>query len=500
MKLSSAIAAALTLSISFADDATSTPLYKNPKASVDDRVADLLSRMTIQEKTAQLIQGDISNWINTTDNSYNASGLVWNMETRAGQFYVGYPVPQQWIADGVKTAQDYLMHNTTLGIPALVQSEGIHGFLIGNATIFNSPIGFACSWNPALIQKMGAAIAQEASALGVNQIFAPLGDLARELRYGRVEETFGEDGYLAGEIGYAYIVGKFCPRFYPNFHSIFHPKFCPIFCPSFCRMFCRMFCPVLCPIFCLMFCLKLCLPLVIRSEANIREGLQGGNVSATVKHFAAYATPEQGLNAGPVHGGERELRTTYLPSYKRQIIDGGAYSIMSSYSAYDGVPLIANHHILTDILRTEWGYKYWVTSDAGATDRICNGFKMCQSTPLDKEAIVLYVCVVYIYLPNANIHRLYQLEMTSRWVEDPTTSKQFLLLYNLGGCLRILLIRLSLDFSAPSLQWACSRIHTWVYRQVKQHRRSTHQRRLPWLEKLMESPLFCSRIITISYL
>lgn len=208
MKLSFTIATTLLLSTSLAEDATSTPLYKNSHASVDDRVADLLSRMTIQEKTAQLIQGDISNWINTTDNSYNASGLVWNMETRAGQFYVGYPVPQQWIADGVKTAQDYLVHNTTLGIPALVQSEGIHGFLIGNATIFNSPIAYACSWNPALIKKMGAAIAQEALALGVNQIFAPLGDLARELRYGRVEETFGEDGYLAGEIGYAYVTGE----------------------------------------------------------------------------------------------------------------------------------------------------------------------------------------------------------------------------------------------------------------------------------------------------
>src|SRR5258706_401135 len=76
-----------------------------------------------------------------------------------------------------------------------------------NATIFNSPIGQACSWNPKLVQKMGAAIAQEALALGVNQIFAPLGDLARELRYGRVEETFGEDGYLAGEMGYSYVIG-----------------------------------------------------------------------------------------------------------------------------------------------------------------------------------------------------------------------------------------------------------------------------------------------------
>lgn len=97
------------------------------------------------------------------------------------------------------------------------------------------------------------------------------------------------------------------------------------------------------------------------------------------------------MNTGPVHGGERELRTTYLPSYKRMIVDGGAYSIMSSYSSYDGVALIANHHILTDILRTEWGYDYWVTSDAGATDRVCQSFKMCQASPLDSEAITMYV-------------------------------------------------------------------------------------------------------------
>ncbi len=184
-----------------------TPVYKNPSASVDARVKDLLSRMTIQDKVSQLVQGDISNWINTTDNSFNKTGLIWNMANRAGQFYVGYPVDQQWIAEGVKIGQDYLMHNTTLGIPALVQSEGIHGFLIGNATIFNSPIAHGCSWNRDLVNKMGAAIAQEALALGVNQIFAPLGDLARELRYGRVEETLGEDPYLSGELGYEYVVG-----------------------------------------------------------------------------------------------------------------------------------------------------------------------------------------------------------------------------------------------------------------------------------------------------
>jgi beta-glucosidase len=119
--------------------------------------------------------------------------------------------------------------------------------------------------------------------------------------------------------------------------------------------------------------------------------LQGKGASAMVKHFAAFATPEQGINTGPVHGGERELRTTYLPSFKRMIVDGGALAIMSAYSSYDGVPLVANHHILTDILRTEWGYKYYVMSDAGGTDRLCNAFQMCTTTPIDSDAVTLLV-------------------------------------------------------------------------------------------------------------
>ena len=155
---------------------------------------------------------------------------------------------------------------------------------------------------------------------------APLGDLARELRYGRVEETFGEDAFLTGEMAYNYVVG-----------------------------------------------------------------LQSQNVSATLKHFAAYSNPEQGLNTAPVHGGERELRTTWLPSFKRAIVDAGAWSIMSAYSSYDGLPVIAHKKLLTDILRGEWGFEGWVTSDAGATDRLCDAFKMCRGKPkIDSEAVTLY--------------------------------------------------------------------------------------------------------------
>ncbi|KAJ5165013.1 Glycoside hydrolase superfamily [Penicillium coprophilum] len=301
---------------------SNTPLYKDPKAPVEKRVKDLLGRMTIEDKMSQLIQGDLSNWMNQTSGEFNYTGLVTNMEQRAGMFYAGQAVPWDWLSENIKRAQDYLVQNTTLGIPAIVQSEGIHGFLIGNATIFNSPIGYGCSWNTDLIEKMAEITAQEAKALGVNQLFAPVVDLARELRFGRVEETYSEDPYLAGEIGYSFV-----------------------------------------------------------------KGVQGKGVSAMVKHFAGVSNPEQGLNTGPVHGGERELRTTWLPPFKRAIIDGGAYSIMAAYHSWDGIPAVADYHTLTEILRGEWGYEYFVMTDAGGSDRVCSYFKLCESDPIDSKAV-----------------------------------------------------------------------------------------------------------------
>ncbi|RWA14823.1 hypothetical protein EKO27_g261 [Xylaria grammica] len=318
-----AVLAALARGVS--GDDGSTLVYKDAHAPIESRVADLLSRMTIEEKTSQLVQGDLRNWFDVDDFSYNQTGLEFNMEYRGGQFYVGVPIPWKQLTEGIKKGQDYLMEETRLGIPAFAQTEGIHGFLIPNATIFNSPISQACSFNPDLIERMGKAIAQESRALGVNQIFGPVVDLARELRFGRVEETYGEDGHLAGEMAHAYV-----------------------------------------------------------------KGLQSLNVTAMVKHFAAFGTPEQGVNTAPVHGGERELRTTYLPPFKRAIIDGNAFSIMSAYHSYDGVPAVADRHILTEILRDEWGYKYFVSSDAGGTDRLCDAFKMCESDPIDSHAVVNY--------------------------------------------------------------------------------------------------------------
>ena len=273
---------------------------------------DLLSRMTIEEKTTQLMQGDISNWVNTTTGEFNETGLVENFEQKAGQFFAGLDMTWEVLTTNIRRGQDYAMNETRLGIPALVHSEGIHGFLIGNATIFNSAIGQACTWNRTQTHEMAKQIALESKALGVSQLFSPSADLARELRFGRVEETFGEDPYLVGEMAAAYI-----------------------------------------------------------------EGLQGENVMATIKHYTGFSMPEQGLNTGPVHGGERELRRTWLPPFHKAIIDAGAWSVMSSYNSYDGVPMVSDHHVLTEILRNEWEYEYYVVSDAGGTDRLASRFFIC---------------------------------------------------------------------------------------------------------------------------
>ncbi|EPS39765.1 hypothetical protein H072_6445 [Dactylellina haptotyla CBS 200.50] len=299
-------------------------VYKDPTASIDDRVADLVGRMTLDEKIGQLMQGDMSNWLNINTGAYNRTALEVNFEYKQGSFYVGFPIPWDWMADNIKRGQKYLVEETRLGIPAFVQTEGIHGFLLPNATIFNSPIAFGCSFNPDLVKKAADVIGKEAIAFGVSQLFAPVADLARELRFGRVEECVSEDSFLAAEI-----------------------------------------------------------------TTSLVEGFQNRHVSAMIKHFVGASNPEGGINTGPVHGGERELRTTWLHAFKKPIVEGGAMAIMSGYTSYDGVPTVADHHVLTDILRNEWGYKYYVMSDAGATDRLADAFKICpaKTTQAGRECI-----------------------------------------------------------------------------------------------------------------
>ncbi|KAI0070156.1 glycoside hydrolase [Panus rudis PR-1116 ss-1] len=305
----------------------SVPLYKNPKASIEDRVNDLLPRMSIQEKVAQLIQGDMNGWMNFNDPldntlTFNQTGLEAMMSQKAGAIWGGYLAPWSKIAYGISIGQKYLLENTTLGIPAMFQTEGLHGFT-DNGTIWPSPIGIAASFNTDLLEKAAATIADEAEGLGYSQVFAPVLDLSRELRWGRVEENFGEDPFLTGEMGNAYVTGLQSGR---------------------------------------------------RRNAS---STAIARMAATCKHFAAFGSPQGGLNIAQVPGGERELRTMFLKPFDRACVN--ALSIMTAYSSYDGIPAIANTHLLTDILRNEWGYKYWVTTDAGSVDLLITTHGTCDT-------------------------------------------------------------------------------------------------------------------------
>ncbi|PCH41789.1 hypothetical protein WOLCODRAFT_177550 [Wolfiporia cocos MD-104 SS10] len=312
----------------------SLPIYKNPSASIEERVADLLPRMTLNEKIAQLMQGDISGWMNITDpnddtKTYNETGLVEWLTTKASGVYGSYLMPwDKWVY-GITVGQKFLMENTTLGIPAIVAIEALHGFT-NNGTTWPSPIGLAASFNAPLLQAAAETIGAEAEGLGFSQLLAPVLDLSRELRWGRVEENYGEDPFLTGEMGRAYVLGV---------------------------------------------------------QAGARRNTSStaiARMAATCKHFTAYGSPQGGLNLAQVSGGERELRTYYLRPFERAcasdpVLTGGstALSLMSAYASYDGIPTIANYHILTEILREEWEYPYFVTTDAGSPDYLITWHGTC---------------------------------------------------------------------------------------------------------------------------
>ncbi|KAG7093367.1 hypothetical protein E1B28_007049 [Marasmius oreades] len=319
----------------------SLPTYKNPEASIEDRIGDLLPRMTLEEKVSQLIQGDINGWMSALDDpldntlSFNQSGLEEMMRLKGGSIWGGYLMTYEKFVFAVEVGQRYLMENTTLGIPALIQSEGLHGFT-NNGTIFPSPIGLAASFNRDVVKSIASIVSDEAEGLGINHIFAPVLDLSRELRWGRVEENYGEDHFLTGELGFAFVSG-----------------------------------------------------IQDGTRRNVTAGRSGGlrkRMAATCKHFVAFGSPMTGLNLAPVVGGERDLRSTYLPPFERACLE--SLSMMTSYSAYNGIPTIADKNILTNILRDEWGYKYWVTCDAGSVDLLYKQHFTCETRECSAKATI----------------------------------------------------------------------------------------------------------------
>lgn len=312
------------------------PPYLDASLDVDKRVSDLISRMTLHEKIRQMSMTMIGKFFD--DGKFSRKIML--------DFFNGMSVgclqdlrktPRENAAV-TNSVQRYLVEETRLGIPAMVISECLHGHRSEGATIFPQAIALGSTWNTDLIGKMAETAAIEARATGIAQALAPDLDLAREPRWGRCEETYGEDPYLVEKMGVAYIT------------------------------------------------------------AMQGEGpkIDDKHLACTAKHFAAHGSPEAGINIAPVVGGERDLRSTYLPPFKAAVTEAGCLSVMPAYSEYDGVPAHASKLLLTKILREEWGFRGYTFCDYGAvsmlkrTHRVAHSAeeagKMALEAGLDLEA------------------------------------------------------------------------------------------------------------------
>ena len=314
---------ALSLSAAKKKDKELLP-YQNPKLSVEQRVNDLVSRMTLQEKVGQLRCTLAWNYYTIKGKNVEPSELFKKdiAEGQIGMLWGTYradPWTQKSLENGLNpelaakagnALQKYVIEHTRLGIPLFLAEEAPHGHMAIGTTVFPTGFGMAATWNPALIEKTGEVIGQEIRLQGGHISYGPVLDLAREPRWSRVEETMGEDPVLAGELGAAMV-----------------------------------------------------------------KGLGGGILSkpystiATLKHFIGYGTTEAGQNGGITIAGARELQESFLPPFKKAI-NAGALSVMTSYNSLDGIPSTCSKALLTDLLRTQWGFNGFVVSDLYSIDGI----------------------------------------------------------------------------------------------------------------------------------
>lgn len=299
-------------------------IYENPTLDIESRVEDILSQMTLEEKVGQML-----------------TSLGWHMYERVGddvqltkrlteeldKYHIGSlwgfmradPWTQRTLKTGlnptlapkaVNKLQRYVIENTRLGIPLFLAEECPHGHMAIGTTVFPTSIGQSSTWNLKLIEQMGRAIAKEARAQGAHIGYGPVLDLARDPRWSRVEETYGEDPFLVGKMGEALVRGFQGDDFNP-----------------------------------------------------------GESLLSTLKHFASYGWTEGGHNGASAHVGMREMEEAILPPF-RKAINAGALSVMSSYNEIDGIPSTANYHLLTKVLRNRWGFQGFTISDLRSIGRL----------------------------------------------------------------------------------------------------------------------------------
>ena len=301
-------------------------LYENPKAPLEDRVQDLLSQMTLEEKTCQMAtlygSGRVlkdalpqNNW--KTEVWKDGIGNIDEEHNGLGAFKSEYSFPYAKHVNAKHTIQRWFVEKTRLGIPVDFTNEGIRGLCHDRATYFPAQCGQGATWNKKLIARIGEVEAKEAVALGYTNIYSPIRDIAQDPRWGRCVETYGEDPYLVGELGKQMITS-----------------------------------------------------------------LQKYNLVATPKHFAVYSIPiggRDGKTRTDPHVAPREMRTLYIEPFRMAFQEAGALGVMSSYNDYDGEPITGSYHFLTEILRQEWGFKGYVVSDSEAVEFISNKHKVADT-------------------------------------------------------------------------------------------------------------------------
>lgn len=313
----------LTLAAIFAGCGDKTPAYKNANLPVDERVADLLGRMTLEEKAAQMVAADkeVKDSIFISENGEIRLGNIKSAfphglgqvtrltETRGGQSQTNQsankPLTPRENALLSNALQKYFIENSRLGIPVIFHEECLHGLVASHTTSFPHPIALSGTFNPELVKEVYTMIAKETRLRGGHQALTPVVDIARDARWGRVEEGYGEDTYLTTQIGTAAIKG-------------------------------------------------------FQGEG---PAIDNEHIAATLKHFAAHGQAENGSNSGPANFSERVLREVHFRPFQDIIKNAGAKSVMTTYHEIDGVPVNANEWLVNDILRGEWGFTGFVVSD-----------------------------------------------------------------------------------------------------------------------------------------
>jgi beta-glucosidase len=319
-----------------------TAPYLDPSRSVDDRVKDLLGRMTIEEKLAQLGSRYIHELLVGHDfDSGLATKLIANGVGHISRIGGAAALDPQGVVDVANDLQRFLVEHTRLGIPALVHEECVAGYMGPGGTNFPHTIGMAASFDPDLTERMNQSIAHQVRQAGAHQGLAPVFDVCRDPRWGRVEETAGEDPYLVATIGVA-----------------------------------------------------------------ATRGLQGGDtessIVATAKHFAGHGVPEGGLNSAPPHIGPRELREVFLTPFEAAVRIGHIHSFMHAYHELDGIPCIANRDLLVGILRSQWGFDGTMVSDYNGIEELAITHRMVPS--IDEAAAVALECGVDVELPSTTAY------------------------------------------------------------------------------------------------